>query len=426
MSYRPLSRRIILAFVVVVTIVSGLFSIGIIFATRFVEEELIADNLHADLSVAIADLNAGRDIELAPGLSFYHDSDEHSSSSDDLPDWLSHLHSGIHEVFREDQAFNALVYKQGKERFLLLKDQTNYEKREHIMFMIVFAGFLLSVGFAWLLGHLLAKHVMVPVVRLASAVGHLNQLHADAPPIAIDYADDEIGKLASAFDGTLGELRDALQRERFFTNDVSHELRTPLMIITSSCELLTATNNLSPKQHEQLARIRRASIEMHDLVKTFLLLARDSLQQDTDTDAATLETIAMEQYEHWRGIAENKGLIMQLNVLHANNTQYKKPLLRALIANLLRNAVHYTDTGFVKLIVDGSTCRVEDSGQGIEPEQRETVFQPFVRGTQARGEGMGLGLSLVKRICQHENWRIELTPLQPQGSCFTVDFNPPK
>jgi signal transduction histidine kinase len=117
---------------------------------------------------------------------------------------------------------------------------------------------------------------------------------------------------------------------------------------------------------------------------------------------------------------------MQLNVLHANNMQYKTPLIRAVIANLLRNAVHYTDTGFVKLVVDGCTCRVEDSGQGIEPEQREIVFQPFVRGTQARGEGMGLGLSLVKRICQHENWRIELQAMQPQGSCFTVDFNPPK
>jgi signal transduction histidine kinase len=197
------------------------------------------------------------------------------------------------------------------------------------------------------------------------------------------------------------------------------------MIITSSCELLAAANNLSPKQQQQLARINRASIEMHDLVKTFLLLARDSLQQDTDTDVATLEAIAIEQYEQWHVIAETKGLTMQIDVLHANNTQYKTPLLRAVIANLLRNAVHYTDTGFVKLVVDGSICRVEDSGQGIEPEQREAVFQPFVRGTQARGEGMGLGLSLVKRICLHEGWRIELTPLQPQGSCFAVDLNPP-
>ena len=66
--------------------------------------------------------------------------------------------------------------------------------------------------------------------------------------------------------------------------------------------------------------------------------------------------------------------------------------------------------------------RVEDSGAGIAQEQHESIFQPFVRGTLARGEGLGLGLSLVKRICTHQGWNITVHNLSPTGSCFRVRF----
>nr|GFD58533.1 hypothetical protein [Tanacetum cinerariifolium] len=66
-------------------------------------------------------------------------------------------------------------------------------------------------------------------------VRHRDQLLGLAPPLAPDYAADEVGELAVAFDATLGRLRDALSRERLFTSDVSHELRTPLMVLATSC-----------------------------------------------------------------------------------------------------------------------------------------------------------------------------------------------
>ncbi len=76
MRYRPLSRRITLAFIAVVAIVSCLFSVGIIVAVRYVEMQLITDNLHGDLAIAMADLNAGRDIDLEPGTRFYYETEQ--------------------------------------------------------------------------------------------------------------------------------------------------------------------------------------------------------------------------------------------------------------------------------------------------------------------------------------------------------------
>lgn len=74
--YRPLSRRIIIAFVLLVALVSGLFGLGIVLSVRYMETQLLTDTLHGDLAIALADLKAGRDIELEPGLSFYYGQDE--------------------------------------------------------------------------------------------------------------------------------------------------------------------------------------------------------------------------------------------------------------------------------------------------------------------------------------------------------------
>jgi signal transduction histidine kinase len=423
MQYRPLSRRIIIAFVLMVVVVSSIFSAGIILAVRYVEKQLIADNLHADLAIAIADFNAGRDIQLQPDSSFYYsDKDNPAADLHAPPKWIENLKSGINEFTREDQIYKALVYRQDSEQFMILKNQTDLEKRERVLFFIVLVGFVFSVAAAWILGYLLARRIMEPVRRLADQVNHQEQGLLMAKPLASGYAEDEVGRLAVAFDNTLDKLRNALERERFFTSDVSHELRTPLTVIATSSELLMASNALSGKQQEQLQRIQRACEEMRELVHTFLLLARDNLTQETSTEKRTLLVLAEEQVQRWTGIAQVKGLRMELLQEAESTDVFNAPLLRSVLANLLRNAVHYTDSGFVRLVIGDGVFRVEDSGRGIEETEQEAIFRPFVRGTGARGEGLGLGLSLVKRICAHQEWHITLSNRQPHGSCFTVQM----
>jgi signal transduction histidine kinase len=385
----------------------------------------------------MSDFSAGRELELQPGSSFYHDINLEVTGPDEPPAWLNQLDSGFHEVFREGQAFHALVYRQGDERFLFLRDQTVFERREQALFLIVAGGFVLSVAAAWILGYLLARRIMEPVVRLAQQVSHRDQLRALAPTLAPDYADDEVGQLAAAFDQTLADLRDTLERERLFTSDVSHELRTPLTVISTASELLLATPGLSDKQVNQLQRIRRASEDMRHLVRTFLLLARDRpagpLEESAngssgDNELATLDAIAREQFQQWRPAAEAKGLVLQYSPASAADkpcdSVYNASLLRAVISNLLRNAIHYTDAGEVVLVTETDAFRVEDTGRGIEAGEQQAVFQPFFRGKNARGEGLGLGLSLVRRICVHQGWAISLQPQLPRGSCFRVELHP--
>ncbi|MNE18013.1 Sensor kinase CusS [compost metagenome] len=280
--------------------------------------------------------------------------------------------------------------------------------------------YVLSLILAGVLGWMLSRKVMEPVARLARQVRHRDQLLDLAPPLAPDYANDEVGELAAAFDYAMGRLQDVLTREKLFTSDVSHELRTPLMVIASSCELLAVEQSLGPKARAQLQRMTTACEEMRGLVQTFLLLARTNREDLAMAPRAELREIADEMVEQWRGPIEAKGLRLDYRPEQAPEGLFNAPFLRSVMSNLLRNAMHYTEAGSIRLQLSASGFIVEDTGEGIPEDQRESVFQPFVRGRSARGEGLGLGLSLVKRVCTSEGWEVSLHAVEPHGCRFEV------
>ncbi|MDH1443228.1 HAMP domain-containing histidine kinase [Pseudomonas sp. GD03721] len=411
---QPLLRRIVAAFVLMTTLVSGVFALGIVAIVHLIEEHLVSEGMYRELQEVLQnDLGNGHSPRLDSSTRFYAS----SIAGYAIPNEYANLETGFSEIVDGDQAFYAYTQIINGERYLLVQEQHEFEAREKALFSVVLAGFLISVVGAWGLGLVMAKRVMTPVSRLAQQVRHREQLHPLAPPLAPEYADDEVGQLAAAFDSTLGQLRQSLERERLFTSDVSHELRTPLMVIATSCELLEQAP-LEPRQREQLARVNRASEDMRDLVQTFLQLARSN---DTVFAAScSLQQIADEQVRHWEPLMHEKGLVFECQSEGLDSGAYNPTLLRTVLANLLRNAWHYTDTGYVRLVVETGAFRVEDSGAGIPEDQREQIFRPFVRGEHSRGEGLGLGLSLVKRICSHQGWTISVKELPLGGSCFRV------
>lgn len=411
---QPLLRRIVAAFVLMTTLVSGVFALGIVAIVHLIEEHLVSEGMYRELQEVLQnDLGNGHSPRLDSSTRFYAS----SIAGYAIPNEYANLETGFSEIVDGDQAFYAYTQIINGERYLLVQEQHEFEAREKALFSVVLAGFLLSVVGAWGLGLVMAKRVMTPVSRLAQQVRHREQLHPLAPPLAPEYADDEVGQLAAAFDSTLGQLRQSLERERLFTSDVSHELRTPLMVIATSCELLEQAP-LEPRQREQLARVNRASEDMRDLVQTFLQLARSN--NTVFAASCSLQQIADEQVRHWEPLMHEKGLVFECQSEGLDSGAYNPTLLRTVLANLLRNAWHYTDTGYVRLVVETGAFRVEDSGAGIPEDQREQIFRPFVRGEHSRGEGLGLGLSLVKRICSHQGWTISVKELPLGGSCFRV------
>jgi signal transduction histidine kinase len=403
-------------------LVAGAFALGIVATVHLVEEKLISAGLGGDLQrLLLMDSVSDWSHRPEPDQLFYFSG---GPGDFELPRDLRHLQRGFHEVFREQLSYHAMVEIVDGRHYVLLQDQSDFEERERVLFAVVLVGFVLSLALAVFLGWVLARRVMAPVVRLARQVRHRDQLLGLAPPLAPDYAADEVGELAVAFDATLGRLRQALTRERLFTSDVSHELRTPLMILATSCELLLENPALDQRGRTQVERINRASEEMRELVQTFLMLARAQREDNGMSPRSTLGQVAENLLGVWRAPIESKGLALIFEPGQTTDTQYNATFLTAVMGNLLRNALHYTDQGFIRVSLTATGFVVEDSGVGIPEEKREAMFEPFVRGNEKRGEGLGLGLSLVQRICEDQGWTVSLSTMEPNGCRFEVELSP--
>jgi signal transduction histidine kinase len=414
-----LAQRIIIAFALMSALVAGSFALGIVATVHLVEEKLISAGLGGDLTrLLLMDSVSDWRHRPEPDQLFYYSNGRGDFA---LPKDLRHLEPGFHEVFRENLSYHAMVEIVDGRRYVLLQDQSDFEERERVLFAVALVGFVLALALAVFLGWVLARRVMAPVVRLARQVRHRDQLLGLAPPLAPDYAADEVGELAVAFDATLGRLRQALTRERLFTSDVSHELRTPLMVLASSCELLLENPALDQRARAQVERIARACEEMRDLVQTFLMLARTQ-RDEAGAPRITLNAVAEQLTALWREPIESKGLMLTFEPGVPSEALYNSTFLHAVMGNLLRNALHYTDSGFIRLTLETTGFVVEDSGVGIPEEKREAMFQPFVRGNEKRGEGLGLGLSLVQRICENEGWSVSLSTMEPNGCRFYVEL----
>ncbi len=449
-----LTRRIVTAFVLMSVAVAGLFSISVKLAVDYVEIRLMSEsmNRHLDFILGETDQNTLSSLNLGPDMKLFRT--RHGDDTD-LPIFLHGLEPGFHEYEQRPDAYHILVREdEHGERYLLVLDQRDFEQRENQLQAIVAGGFLLCLIAAWVLGRLLARRVIAPVVRLSGQVQHRDQLLALAPPLAPDYADDEVGKLAMAFDTTLGRLRETLAREKLFTSDVSHELRTPLMVIASSCELLLEQSDPGDPRTRTIERIARASREMQELVETFLQLARGGERSSGQANrTAALVEIAEAQMRRWQADAKTRGLTLELviegevqdeltgrstaigpiepteprhHAAHGNHVglseHYPVAPLSTILSNLLRNAIHYTDRGFVRLVLRPGGISVIDSGVGIPAEIQARVFEAFVRGSESRGDGVGIGLSLVRRICDSQGWTVNLNTPAEGGCEFRVEL----
>lgn len=416
---QPLKQRIVIAFVLMTLSISGAFSIGIVQIVHLVEDHLVSEDMRFELEAAIDALGTGRQPSLGKDQQLYSDSVSQMAP----PAEFTQVDVGFSEILQGDMAF--YVFRQDHDGFnyLLVQDQRDFEAREKLLFDVVLIFFCASLLIAWLLGSLLANRILQPVAKLAEDVRVGARSHI-GEQLATQFADDEVGHLAKTFDSTFEQLRRTLEREKLFTSDVSHELRTPLMVIGTSCELLAQSQGLAPKQQELVDRIARATAEMLELLETLLMLARERGSVAEHGQGVTLAEMAQQQGEVWRDQFAARGIAYQCTEEAKDVRQYPPTSLRTVMSNLLRNSLHYTEEGRVSLVLFDGGFRVEDTGPGIAPEQQSQLFEPFQRGLHARGEGLGLGLSLVKRICESRGWSVEIEPAQPRGCIFQINLVP--
>lgn len=220
-------------------------------------------------------------------------------------------------------------------------------------------------------------------------------------------------------------LYDPDERSREFIANVAHELRTPLTLVRSGCELIATTPDLLDRHRRRLGQMIAALDHMNETIRSFLLLAREG-----DYGAMTQVDVAeifRELTVLYASEAREHGVELVIGPCDATRLELPREALSIVVSNLLRNAIrHGASPGRIVLGYEDGAVTVADDGPGISAEDRQKIFMPFYRARRAAEAGtfgLGLGLTIVSRVCDACGWEIDAINRDASGTCFLVVLN---
>jgi len=251
-----------------------------------------------------------------------------------------------------------------------------------------------------------------PVQRVAEEVVRRDPQHLE--PMDIGPVPQEIRPLIKGLNNLFRRLKSALEMERRFTDDAAHELRTPLAALKTQAQVsLRATND--DEKVQALNNVVNSVDRATHLVDQMLILARlDPTADALVKGRINLHDLAAEVIAQLVPSALKKNTTVEITGSE-DKIVYADPVsLSIMIRNLVDNAIRYTKENG-EVIIDISepqenevVLSVSDNGPGIEPILQSRVFDRFFRVTGHASTGCGLGLSIVKRIADLNNLKVEL------------------
>jgi two-component system sensor histidine kinase QseC len=255
------------------------------------------------------------------------------------------------------------------------------------------------------------------------APSHLEPVNIKSVPKEIKPVIDELNKL---FD----RLQEGFDREKRFAADAAHELRTPLATIKAQAQVALNAQTLLEKNNaleKLLTGINRSEHVVQQLLTISKFVPEVVMQHDISS--INLVKITQEILALMVPTAIEKDIDLEFN--HDKHLPKFKGNLTAisiLIRNLVDNAIRYTQPhGLVSVRVYSSpsdvVLEIRDTGQGIPEELRNRVFERFFRVVGNKGQGSGLGLGIVKQICDLHQAKITLaSPDEGPGLVVSVSF----
>ncbi|SDF15747.1 sensor histidine kinase [Sporolituus thermophilus] len=255
------------------------------------------------------------------------------------------------------------------------------------LFMIIISGLIMGMIIIILAGYYLARRAMVPIQA-------------------------------------------AWEKQQQFVADASHELRTPLAVIKSNAELmLRHPDHTIEEESIRVTNIVREVRRMTKLVADLLTLARaDANQAELQLELVNLNELVASVAEQFGPLAELEGHMLRVAMAEELKLTGDRERLYQLLVILLDNAVKYTPPPGHILITGAKQgghilVTVEDSGQGIPPEDLPRVFDRFYRGDKARSRekgGTGLGLAIAKWIVEKHGGKIGVESTVGAGTKFSI------
>ena len=369
------------------------------------------DELHDELTVDITVLDRDGVPRASAGMAIPRP-DPHDLPRPREPGWVH----GLHGVIAGPLRGGGMVLAR-----LPVPEGRNWHLRP---LLPLIAALLVSLA----LVYPLSRSITRPVEQLTAAVeaygkGDLGKRSGLGGPAG---SQDEVGRLARAFDEMADRIQAARKGEKELLANVSHELRTPLARIRVAMALVDSSRARDPAVAHRLAMVDEELDELERLIADVLTSSKLELSAQPLRRArvALSELVAK---------SSSRALLLSQQVVAevepGLTVDADEALLARALDNLIDNARKYGGTEPLRVEArraDGSVLiAVRDRGPGFAPDELERVFDPFYRGTSARGQasGFGLGLSLARRVAEAHGGTIRAA--NPPGGGALIELRLP-
>jgi heavy metal sensor kinase len=303
-------------------------------------------------------------------------------------------------------------------------EATMREEMRELSLIFMF-GLPVAVVIAGVGGYTLARRALAPIEQMTERARTITaERLSDRLPVA--NPEDEMGRLASVFNETLGRLEGSFDQMRHFTADVSHELRTPLTAIRSVGEVGLRGHRNEASYRSIIGSMLEEVDRLAHLVDRLLALSRAGMQHASfSLDSVDLAALAEDVVAHLGVLSEEKGQTLTIEKTGAPHARADRLLLRQALINLVDNAIKFTPTaGRVRLRLSETpslaVVDVIDSGPGVPNEARAHIFDRFYRSDGNDAVGTGLGLSLARGGVEAIGGRLTLEHSGSDGSTFRI------
>ena len=331
---------------------------------------------------------------------------------------------GYHEL--GGGRFNAVFLEQrGEQRLVLLFNRSGVDGLIALYGILPLACVLLVLYLALWASYLLARRTISPTQALANAVAKLDPKRPNSKSISVaelpNYADQEVLQLAETLSRFIDRNERFIQRESAFTRDASHELRTPITVISMAVDMLRSTTEITPIQARHVDRIDRACVDMEELTDAFLMLARER-ETNTEYQTVSVNELVDEIARTFQEIRGSENLIVSVRHQQQLVINSSRTAVKIVLSNLVKNAVNYTEAGAVTIVIEDNAVSVIDTGAGISEAKLPGLFDPWKAESENSRSGFGVGLSIVKRLCDQFGWSINVASEKEAGTTIVVKF----
>ena len=279
---------------------------------------------------------------------------------------------------------------------------------------------IIIAAMIWVVGRGLQPLRRVTAVVQQRVAGTLTALGSANLPLEIKPLVDELNRL-------LARLQVSFTAQRAFISDAAHELRSPLTALRLQAQLLDRAPDEAARL-EARAQLGAAIERATHLVEQLLTLARSDPQQTAiKFEPVALADVAAEAITECHAMALDRNIELSLDAEPGLKVRGDSEALRAMLRNIIDNAVRYTPRGgsvAVRTLAKSELALIEiiDTGPGIAPEERERIFDRFYRRPGTAAPGTGLGLAIVKAIAGRHGAQVLLEDAAGGGLRVSVEF----